>query len=165
MFTHFLALVASSEWRKWSIPNCCGFHNGMRLTWDRGDIEYLFSRAGRTRLCCLFRVRVRVVSFASVFRIFRIFCASDGNAFCWCNEGRHNSPQKDANVKDANAKDAEWTRKTRLGCEFSLILKFKALATKKRTVLLTVFTHSPMHTDARRNSISGTHAELRNRLI
>ena len=78
---------------------------------------------------------------------------------------RRGMDAKDANVKDANAKDAEWTRKTQLGCEFSLILKFKALATKKRTVLLTVFTHSPMHTDARRNSISGTHAELRNRII
>ena len=50
-------------------------------------------------------------------------------------------------------------QKTHPGREFSRILKFKALATKKRTVLPTEFTHSPP-TDARRNSISGTHAEL-----
>ena len=52
------------------------------------------------------------------------------------------------------------TRKTRRRREFSRILKFNALAIKKLAILPTVFTHSPMHTDARRNSIPGTHAEL-----
>ena len=64
------------------------------------------------------------------------------------------------NTNDTNAKAATRKQMTRCRREFSRILKFKAVATKKRTVLPTVFTHSPMHTDARRNSISGTHAEL-----
>ena len=116
---------------------------------------------------CVFRVHV--ASFSSVLRLsrphrvfcVRIFCASNANAFCWCNGGRHNSSQKDANAKDANAKDANAkdandanakdtprTQKTQRRREFLRILKFKALATKKLTVLPTVFTHCPMHTDA-----------------
>ena len=59
---------------------------------------------------------------------------------------------KDAN--DANAKDATRTQKTQRGREFLRILQFKALATKKRTVLPTVFTHSPLHTDARRGALA-----------
>ena len=71
-----------------------------------------------SRLCCVFPV--------CVFCVFHVFCTSDGNAFCWRNGGRHNSPQNDKNAKyanDANAKDTMQMQKTRRRHEFSCILK------------------------------------------
>ena len=89
---------------------------------------------------CIFRIRV-----------FRVFCTS--------NAMHSVDPMgEDTRVlKKTRTRKTQMTRtrKTRCRCKFLHISKFKALATKKRTDPLTVFTHSPMHT-----SISGTHAEL-----
>ena len=62
---------------------------------------------------------------------------------------RREQERRECKRRNADAKDATRTQKTWQRHKFSRILKFKALATKKGTVLPKIFTPSPMHTQTR----------------